>query len=143
MIDQIKADMLTARKAKKSKLVSSMALLISEIERIGKNDGNRATTKDEAIAVIKKMVLRGQELHNYLDVGPMRDATEAELEMLNGYLPTMVTEDDVKAFISDKIDDGATHIGQLMGALKKEYGQTVDMKAAGGIAKQMLEKNDE
>ena len=138
MIDTLKADMMTARRAKESSKVASYALIISEIEKVGKNDGNRKTTNDEAIALIKKMVIRNEELAGYTEVGPARDKIDAETEMMRKYLPLMITPEAVETFINDLVSGGVSNIGQIMGSLKQEYGQAVDMKAAGGIARNAL-----
>lgn len=138
IVKKLKAEMLTARKAKDTKLVASIALVVSEIENIGKNDSNRETTDDEAIALIKKMVLRNEELIGYMDAGPAKEKLENEVVFLQKYLPCMTTMDDVEDFIDEQMANGADNIGRLMGALKKEYGQSVDMKAAGAIVRQKL-----
>ena len=137
VIEQIKADMLVARKAKDKANAALYALVLSEIDGIGKNDGNRATTNDEAIVVIKKMVTRNNGMIDHLS-GDMLKRVMDENLMLSKYLPAMINMTEVEQFVDDLIVGGNANIGAVMGAIKKKYGQSVDMKAAGKYVRSVI-----
>lgn len=128
MIKQIKKDMLEARK-NRSSFSPFYALLLSEIEKIGKNNGNRETTSDEAIIVIKK-------LKSTLETLPKDDKVLAELEILSKYLPEMVSEEEVLNFLESQMPD---NIGNIMKKVKQTYGATADMRLVSKLYKELNE----
>lgn len=124
ILQELKKKSLELRKTK-DELASFSVFLIAEIEKVGKNDSNRETTNDEAIKVLQKMV------KNLTDV----PGAGNEIDFVNTYLPQQVSEDELREFI---LTINAPNIGAVMGAVKKNYGATADMKMASKIAKEVL-----
>lgn len=124
ILQELKKKSIELRKAK-SELASFSVFLIAEIEKVGKNDGNRETTNDEAIKVLQKMV------KNLTGV----PGSEGEIAFIEDYLPQQVSEEELREFI---VTLNAGNIGAVMGAVKKHYGATADMKVASKIAKEVL-----
>lgn len=126
IITQLKSKSLELRKAR-NPIAASATFALAEIEKIGKNDGNRETTNDEAVKVIQKLVstLEGNLSH--------KDTSEAreEIELFKSLLPQMVSDDDVIDFL-DNLPD-LSNKGAVMKALRAEYGPRVDMKRAGEL----------
>ena len=129
---------LTARKTKNTKVIPFLSLLISQIQMVGKNDGGRETTNDEAIRVIKKLIDANEETLSNTTSPEKRDALIGELEIMKPFLPAMVSDDQIKNAISDLINNGSNNIGAIMGGLKKQFGSSVDMKLASQLAKSAL-----
>ncbi len=136
ILEKIKADRLAARKAKETDNVAYLNFLIGEIEKIGKNAGNRETTNDEAITVLKKTL-------NNVDSTILANAKDVPFDLihekhyLESLLPAMVGEDVVKARINSLIKSGGNK-GSIMKDLRAEYGATIDMKTAGAFADEAL-----
>lgn len=125
ILQKLKKKSIELRKAK-SELASFSVFLIAEIEKVGKNDGNRETTNDEAIKVLQKMVK---------NLTGVPGVSEDEIAFIEGYLPQQVSEEELREFI---VTLNAGNIGAVMGAVKKHYGATADMKIASKIAKEVL-----
>lgn len=125
ILQELKKKSIELRKAK-SELASFSVFLIAEIEKVGKNDGNRETTNDEAIKVLQKMVK---------NLTGVPGVSEAEIAFIEEYLPQQVSEEELREFI---VTLNAGNIGAVMGAVKKHYGATADMKVASKIAKEVL-----
>jgi len=66
------------------------------------------------------------------------DQNEAELKIIEGYLPAGISEDDLRAAVKEAIAGGATQIGPLMKALREKFGARLDGKLASEIVKQEL-----
>jgi len=137
VISDIKAARVSALKNKQKDVASFLSFVIGSLEAIGKNAGNRETTDDEAIAAIKKIIQKNNEI---LEVSKS-EATNASLsfqnEILELYLPQMVSEDDLRAFINSISLDNPNK-GLYMKEVKAKYGQSVDMKLAGKIIDEKL-----
>jgi len=93
VIDKLKSESLRIRK-EKGKMASFSVFMLSEIEKVGKNAGNRATTEDEAIQAIKKQII---VIDGNIEIAKNADQI-AELkeqsQLLNSVLPTMENTDN-------------------------------------------------
>lgn len=143
LIQQIKKDQLTARKAKQSYQAIRLTTLIGEAEMIGKNAGNRETTDDEVVVVIKKFIKNNLELINVVD--PTSDGFAdaiKENELLSAYLPTQMSEDEIKTAVQKRIitlDELSPKLmGKIMAWLKENYAGQYDGKLASKVVKELL-----
>lgn len=140
VIEKLKNQSLQLRK-QKSAISASIVFALSEVEKVGKNSGNRATTEDEAIRAIQKIITTIDENLKYAD----KDRTELlnlEKTTLQSVLPQMATEDDVIEFLKSKyaFDAAAEDMpkkGEIMRALRDQFGSLVDMKRAGSIVSEL------
>jgi uncharacterized protein YqeY len=116
MINLIKADVLTLRKAK-SDLSSVMVFHLAELQKVSKASG-KDISDDEVIQYVKKAVQKLSE---------NEFANPAEIAALTVYLPKMATEAQILEVISPILADGG-HKGEVMKAVKIAFGASVDMK---------------
>lgn len=137
VIDKLKAESLKLRK-ERNPIAASITFALSEIDKVGKKNGNRATTDDEAIKVIQKLVaLIDENLKLDIDDG-RRVALNYEKQILLGVLPQMATDTEVLDFLrevfAEKKGDDAPKKGEVMKALRGRFGALVDMKRASQLA---------
>lgn len=137
VIEKLKGESIALRKAK-SPVAPSILFALSEIEKVGKNNGNRATTDDEAIKVVQKLIATIDEnLKLNIDDG-RRVALNYEKQILAGVLPTMASEADIRDLFTEFFGTVAPkNKGVAMKLLKEEYGAKVDLKRAGEIVTEM------
>jgi uncharacterized protein YqeY len=125
-IEKLRSITLELRK-NRSNVAPVMQFHVAEVSKIGKSNGNRETTEDEAIQYLKKAVQKLKE---------NQFADEQEISILEGLLPQMATEDDVRAFVFNLEATQGLDIsnkGAVMKAVKAEFGSLVDMKMVGGM----------
>lgn len=130
IIASIKEQQIVARKARDAKTATFLSTLASEIEIIGKNDGNRQTTDDEATKVIQKFKKNATEMVAQLTkLGKDTADSTAELEILDSFLPKQATDEEVineiRAFAATGVDP-VTKIGIVIKHLKSTFGPTFD-----------------
>lgn len=121
IIEQLKSKTMELRKSR-SPYASVMLFHLSEIVKIGKNDGNRASTETEALQYVKKTVQKLKENPYSVPV---------EIELLEAFLPAMATRDQVRAHVFMLEAEQGLDIsnkGAVMKAVKAEFGTLVDMK---------------
>jgi uncharacterized protein YqeY len=112
-----------------------MGWLISEVEMVGKNKGNRLTTDDEAISVMKKLITN---MRVTLEANE-NEFARVEIAIVESYIPVAISADTVNAFIDGFINDNPeSKMGIVVAAVKKEFGQAVDMRVASTHIKQKL-----
>lgn len=140
VIEKLKAESMVLRKTR-NPVAASIVFTLSEIDNIGKNKGNRETTEDEAIKVIQKQIATIDEnLKLDLDDG-RRVALNFEKQILIGVLPQMATDDEITDFLRElftgKRGNDIPKKGDVMKALRENFGSLVDMKRAGQLANEI------
>jgi uncharacterized protein YqeY len=133
VIEKLKTESMALRKVR-SPVAASITFALSEIEKVGKNNGNRATTNDEAIKVVQKLISTiDGNLKLNIDDG-RRISLNFERNILAGVLPQMASEEDIRSLLKDTIgDQPPKNKGVAMKVIRDEYGAKVDMKRAGEI----------
>ena len=136
--EKLKKESMRLRK-ERSPVSASIQFALSEIEKVGKNAGNRATTDDEAIRVIQKIVATINENLTHADTG-RKVHLNYEKTVLESVLPQMATEEEVVDFLQETFGGKLAEIpkkGVIMKALRDEFGSLVDMKRAGAIVSEL------
>ena len=62
---------------------------------------------------------------------------QAEIELLQKYLPTQLTDDEIRAEAQLLVDSGNDKRGMVMKALKEKHGAAIDGKRAMAVLEQM------
>jgi len=117
----------SARRAKEP--TSFFSFVIAECEKVGKREGNRESTEDEVQSVIKKLIASNEIVISQRKLAPV---AKAENEFLQSLRPQMVSEEELRAYIANTPGP----IGNIMGAVKREFGARADMKLASQIARE-------
>lgn len=146
LIDKIRQDMMDARKSGEKDKAVILSVLITEADKIGKDDGNRQTTDEEVIRIAKKMVAGNSEMikiSNDTDRDPSQ--YEDENVVFNQYLPKQMTEEKLRFTISEFValidpDERKKAMGTVMKYLKEEFTGLYDGKMASKIVKEELFK---
>lgn len=143
IVHTIKENLLEARKAKDSNLISILSTLLGEVSVIGKNDGNRETTDAEAIRVVKKFIKNIDDTTIHFE----KESTEytnliKEKEILQQYLPKQLTSEElieiINQFLKQETITSLKQMGCVMKFLKENYNGRYDGKEASDIVKSLL-----
>lgn len=137
VIEKLKAESLALRKTK-NPVAASIVFALSEIEKFGKNNGNRETTEDEAIKVIQKLIVTIDENLKVTTDDGRKIAFNFEKQILSGVLPQMASDDEVRQLLKDVLgNETPKNKGVAMKVIRDEYGAKVDMKRAGEIVTEL------
>ena len=146
LIQRIKQDQIQARKDRNKEAAATLTTLLGEAIRIGKDDGNRETTDDEVMKLIRKFIKGNNDIiHAYQTDSIKRDISEPqkEIELLTQYLPVQLSETELTTIIKSIMlpfeKPTMKDIGRIMAALKKGHDGTFDGKTASNIIKQFLQ----
>lgn len=143
LLTQLKDDQLQARKKRQTELATFLTTLYSEVAMVGKNDGNRDTTDEEACIVLKKFVKNAREvLENIPDEDPRYGNANFEISILEEYLPKQYTELELKNIIDTIIGENEItelrQMGTVMKYLKEQHAGLYDGKLASQLVKAAL-----
>lgn len=143
LITQIKEKNLSARIQKLAFISNLLTTLIGEAEMIGKNDGNRAPTDAEVLALIRKFVKNNVEtitaLNSDLDDYRVLLLVQ-ENKLLEKYLPKQLDSDELVSAVRSIIGElratsSPANMGAVMKILKERFEGQYDGKAASMIIK--------
>lgn len=140
LITKIKADQLTARKAKNAVAASLLTTLMSDALMVAKNAGREAPSDDEVIAVVRKFLKGNAEVQANVKDERLGIAIQ-EAALLNDYLPQQMTNEALRNHVTGFIkNNDAKDMGSVMKYLKENFSRLYDGKAASGIIKEELAK---
>lgn len=150
-LEKLRGDLLTARKARDEVAVGVLNPLLGEASMIGKNAGNRESTPEEVQRTVKKFLDNARETQAMLAKQPPAPGTgltgeftplnklNAEIRILEGYMPRQMSEDELRAVVTEfKAANPDAKMGDYMAHLKQGYAGQYDGKLASGVVKAAL-----
>ncbi len=147
---QIDTALKTAMKAGDAKLrVATLRLVNAAIKdrdiAARGEDRCEGATEEEILAILTKMVKQREESASAFEKGGRPELAEqerAEIAVIREFLPRQLSEDEVKAAVSEVISEydaaGLKDMGKCMGALKERYNGAMDFGHAGKLMKERL-----
>ena len=142
--DRITEDMKSALRAHEATRLSTIRLLLAAIKQ-REVDERRALTDADVLAVIDKMVKQRRDSIAQFTAGKRMDLVaieQAELDVLQGYLPQQLPDAEVDAMIAAVIAEtgaaGPAGMGKVMGALKAKLAGRADMTVVSARVKARL-----
>ncbi len=141
---RIQDDMKVAMKGGDKARLGVIRLILAAIKQ--REVDERIELDDEQVlAVLDKMVKqRRDSIKQYGDAGrdDLVSAEQAEVEIIQGYLPEALTEDEITAIIEQAISETGAQamqdMGKVMGKVKPKVQGRADMGAVSGLVKQKL-----
>lgn len=145
--DQIETELITALKAGDALRKETLRMLKAEILREAVAGAQRHEVNDaEIVKIVKKMIKQRVDAAEQFTNGGRTESAEkeqAEIEILEKYLPAQISEEKLVEIITAKkaelgITD-KTKMGPLIGAVLREVGDAAD----GGKVKELVAKSFE
>jgi len=145
LIDQLKDHMKQAMIAKEKARLGTIRMALAAIKQI-EVDTRETLTDEQVIAVLTKMVKqRRDSIAQFEAAGrnELAEAEAAEIQVIEAFLPTPLTEVEIAAFIDAAIVEiGASSMadmGKVMGALKPKVQGRADLGAIGAMIRAKLQ----
>ena len=149
--DKIDTDYKNTLKSKDKIQISTYRLILSGIKDLdiyNRSGPDKKDTNDEDIKkLLKKKIKQRSESIDIYKKNKRKDLLEVEekeLEILSGYLPKQLSEEETKKICTQTVSKlGASSIkdmGKVMGELKKQYENSLDFAKAGSLLKELLNK---
>lgn len=142
--EQLTDDMKAAMRAREKQRLGVIRLALAAIKQ--QEVDNRIELDDAAVlAVLDKMVKQRREsIRQYTDGGriDLADVEQAEIVVLQGYLPQALTEDEVQALVAEAISatsaESVKDMGKVMAWVKPKAQGRADMGKVSGLIKAQL-----
>ena len=141
---RITADMKTAMKAGEKDRLKTVRLILADIQR--KEIDSREELDDAGVlTVIEKAVKQRRDSIEQFVKGGREDLSaieEAELEIIQAYLPEQLSDDEIASLIDEAIAatdaESIRDMGKVMGAIKSKAAGKADMGKVGAMVKARL-----
>lgn len=146
--DDIKTQLVTAMKAGDKQTVAAARLIQAAIKNRDIEERTKSNTPDDdalVVEVLQRMVKQRREsitLYRQGNREELAQAEEAEVAVIERFLPAAMSEADTKAAIEAiKAELGASgmkDMGRVMAELKARHATKLDMSKASGLVKAAL-----
>jgi hypothetical protein len=141
---RITGDMKSAMKAKDRQALKAVRMILEAIKK--KEIDERIEIDDaQVMTVIQKMVKqRKDSISQFSDAGrtDLVEIEEAELEIINNYMPEQLSDEEVESVVDRAINDSGANsmkdMGKLMGMLKPRLQGKADMSIVSQLIKSRL-----
>jgi uncharacterized protein YqeY len=141
---RITGDMKSAMKAKDRQALKAVRMILEAIKK--KEIDERIEIDDaQVMTVIQKMVKqRKDSISQFSDAGrtDLVEIEEAELEIINNYMPEQLSDEEVVSVVDRAINDSGANsmkdMGKLMGMLKSQLQGKADMSLVSQLIKSRL-----
>ena len=146
MKNRIRQDLTAAMKAREVLRVSTLRLILSEIERKEKEKGLPAE-QEAIIQILYTMIKKRKEAIELFIKGgrqDLADKEEKEIPIIESYLPQQMHEDEIRQEVLATIAElgvrSVKEIGKVMGVLSKKLAGKAQGSAISSIVKEELQK---
>lgn len=146
--DAIKSAQVQAMKAGDKERLAAVRLILAKIKDRDIELRTASNVPDDdaiVVDVLQKMVKQRRESITMYEQGGRAELAakeQAELDVIEGFLPKQLSEDETKAAIEAiKAETGASSVkdmGKVMALLKERHGTVIDMSKASGLVKAAL-----
>lgn len=141
---QLTEDMKTAMRAKDQVSLSTIRLINAAIKQFEVDERTEANDA-KVISILTKMVKQRKDSAKiYTEAGrqDLADKENAEIEILNRYLPQMMSAEEIKTVVDAAITEtgasGMADMGKVMGVLKTRLAGKADMGEVNKVLKAAL-----
>lgn len=130
LYDELKQDLKESMKVKNMERVNALRVIMGEFPRLNKLAGE-LPTDDEVLKILKSL-----KKNEELVLEKSNNTDSIYLNVIESYLPKMMSKEEIKAFIltSDIDTNSGANIGQLTGQAMKD----LKGKAEGSLVKEVL-----
>jgi len=139
------ADIVTAMKAKDQTKLTALRMLKTALTNKNIEKGRELESAEELQVVSMLVKQRKDSIEQFTKGGrkDLADKEQAEIEILNGYLPASASDDEIAAAVTSAIAEtgatGAKDMGKVMKAVMATLsGKTVDGKKVSETVKAKL-----
>ena len=129
ILDEVKTDLHGAMRAGEKDRVGALRLVLSELQKAAKEGS------DDELAVLRRERKRRLEAaHAYREAGheDRAGAEEAEGELIAGYLPAELSDDELAGIVEQAVRDSGAESAKDIGRAMGKAMAAVDGRADGG-----------
>ena len=139
VLEQVQSDVTEAMKAGDRERAGALRLIVSELQKAEKDGAG-----DEVEVLQRERKRRLESATAYRDAGrdDLAGAEEAEAELIGGYLPEQVSDDELQAIVGDAVAesgaDSQKDMGKVMALVMPKVKGRADGRRVSAAVKEKL-----
>lgn len=146
LVEQLQADLTAAMKARDAETTGTLRMVMAAVKNARVAPGQDGEISDEqALDLLSKEAKKRREaIEAYQNAGrdELAAKEQAELEVIQRYLPQPLTEDEIRALVDEAIAQtgatGPSDMGKVMGAVTPKTKGRADGKIVSALVKDRL-----
>ena len=141
MADTLRAAMNAARKAQDKSRTLVLGTILANLKN-REIDLRRPATDEEVVEVLRKGIkIRREAIEQYQAGGrtDLADVEQAQIAVLEEFLPPAVDPEEIRAAVREVIAGGAKDLGKVMGQIVPRYKGRADGKLINQIVREELQ----
>lgn len=145
MVEKLKQDMIEAMKAKDKERLTTIRMIKGDLDK-EHIDKKREINDDLLIEVVNRGIKQRKDSIAEFEKGGRNDLiekTQAEIEILQSYLPAQLSEEEVSTIIDEVFQiikpEGPRDMGKIMKEVQPKLKGRADMKHVSEIIKSKLQ----
>ena len=145
MVEKLKQDMVEAMKAKDKERLTTIRMIKGDLDK-EHIDKKREINDDLLIEVVNRGIKQRKDSIAEFEKGDRNDLiekTQAEIEILQSYLPAQLSEEEVSLIIDETFQivnpEGPRDMGKIMKEVQPKLKGRADMKKVSEIIKSKLQ----
>ncbi len=145
MVEKLKQDMVEAMKAKDKERLTTIRMIKGDLDK-EHIDKKREINDDLLIEVVNRGIKQRKDSIAEFEKGGRNDLiekTQAEIEILQSYLPAQLSEEEVSLIIDEAFQivnpEGPRDMGKIMKEVQPKLKGRADMKQVSEIIKSKLQ----
>jgi uncharacterized protein len=138
--ERMRSDLNAARRQKDRLRTTVLSTTLSEV-RNREIELGREASDDDVVGVVSKALKQRRESADQMRAAgrtELAEKEEREAELLTGYLPAPMTDEEVRGLVRGAIAAGATDLGSVMAAVMPGIKGRFDGREANRIARDEL-----
>lgn len=142
LVEKINNDMKESMKARDEVRLSAIRMLKAAIKNREIEKGS-PPTDDDVVSVVSSMIKQRRDSVEQYEKGGRRDLAEkeeAEIRVLEGYLPAQLSEDEIVGIIKEAVAEAGASSPSEMGKVMKLVMPRVKGKADGKLVNQKVKE---
>ena len=139
--DALRAAMNAARKAQDKDRTLVLGTILANLKN-REIDLRRPATDEEVVEVLRKGIkIRREAIEQYRSAGrtDLADVEQAQIVVLEEFLPPAVDPEEIRAAVREVIAGGAKDLGKVMGQIVPRYKGRADGKLINQIVREELQ----
>jgi uncharacterized protein YqeY len=137
--DRIRGDMNAARRQQDKDRARLLSTLLSDI-RNREIEVRHELEDGEVVEVLARAVKMRNEAAEQMASRPeLADRERGEAEVLKGYMPPQLSEEEIRQLVQGAIDAGAQNVGAVMGHVMPEVKGRADGREVNRMVREVLQ----
>ena len=144
LLDTIRSEMTTAMRERDTQRRDTLRLLIAALDNARIAAGRELSDDDAVVALQREAKQRRESIEEYRKGSrdDLAEAEQAELVIIEAYLPSQLGEDELRAMAREVIAEsgasGPGDLGAVMGPLMQRVRGRADGRQANAIVRELL-----